>query len=105
MRALVIICVVLAGCADRGEKSETAEIFLAPLNKTMIGEVEPKLYFLDKKFPMFVVEMNGQEYTLEGYHEPPGQDRPKYFFAHGNAKAFLEGQTLTCRETRPSHSC
>ena len=103
MRALVIICVLLAGCTGTAEKSEKLDVFSEPLNRTITGVVTPKLYFMDKKFPLFIVELNGQEYSLEGYGEPPGQDRPKYFFALQNAREFLEGETLACRETRPWH--
>ena len=104
MRVLWIICGLLAGCSGAPEKiGKPDHVFGTPFGPPMIGEVTPHFYFIDRKFPMFTVSFNGEEYSLEGYHEPPGYDRLKYFFAYQNARDFLLGETFTCHETRPWH--
>jgi len=96
--------ILLAGCASTPEKVAKPEyLFGAPFGPPMTGEIIPYFYFIDRKFPVFTVGFNGEEYSLEGYHEPPGHDRLKYFFAYQNARDFLLGKTFTCHETFPWH--
>lgn len=101
----MVICVLwLTGCAATPEKVAQPEyLFGAPFGPAMTGEITPYFYFIDRKFPVFTVDFNGQEYSLEGYNEPPGHDRLKYFFAYQNARDFLLGKTFTCHETFPWH--
>ena len=104
MRAVVVIGFILAGCAGGSDRiTQESTPFVSPLGPPMTGEVTPNFYFLDRKFPVFTVDFQGAEYSLEGYHEPPGHDRLKYFFAYQNARDFLLDETLTCHETTPWH--
>ena len=99
MRVWVIICFVLTGCTTAPEKDvEKTSTWREAYVRTMTGEVTPRFYMLDRKWPHFTVEMHSVEYTLAGYGLPAGHKPMSYFLTYQHASDVLLGQDLTCHE-------